>query len=126
MKRPKYEQPADRVVLGLISGLLVIYIAIRWQNFHSHHILLFASGLIGLVSSLYPKGGKIIADIWMWLGHLLGKVVGSILLSLVYIMILTPLAQLRMVFKRKNIENQSSNWLNREYDFEKKDFKDLW
>jgi hypothetical protein len=62
----------------------------------------------------------------MWLGHILGKVVGSILLSLVYIMILTPLAQLRMVFKRKNLENQSSNWLNREYDFEKKDFKDLW
>ena len=39
MKRPEYEQPTDRVVLGLISGLLVIYIVISWQTFHSNHIL---------------------------------------------------------------------------------------
>jgi hypothetical protein len=43
---------------------------------------------------------------WFWLGEFLGKVVGSVLLSLLFICFLTPLALLRRLFGKHAIETR--------------------
>jgi hypothetical protein len=131
LKALKIKQPAEAIVLGLVSGLMGIYLLflLKWdQNLVS---LIYTSVGIGLISTISSKVANLIAKSWMYLGQAMGKVIGSVLLAIVYLLILTPIAILQKVFsgkgkfKVKKTADQST-WLERKHNFSKEDLEELW
>ena len=93
--------------------------------------LVYAATAVGLVSVLFSKVAFWIASAWMGLGQLMGKVVGTVLLSVVFIFLLTPLARLQSLFAKSSKFKSTgtgahSAWIDRIHKFEIKDLKELW
>ncbi len=131
LKTPKLKQSSEAIVLGLVSGLIAIYFLIEWKWEENVITLIYMAGVIGLASALSKTIARIVAQGWMFLGHVMGKVVGSVLLTLVYFLILTPISLLQKLFSGKGKfktenDNFRSTWVARKHWFSSKDLEELW
>jgi len=112
----KKSNPAE-TILAISGGLVVFYLIYKVT------ILLFiALGFIavGLLSSFLSSK---IAWLWSGFSKILGYVSSRIILSIVYFIVLTPLALLRKISGRKKPVSNFSNFLIREHVFSKSDFE---
>ena len=132
MKKPSFKQSSEAVVLGLETGLVAIYLLIKWRFQQNIPELVYAAAGIGLLSVLFKKVAEWVAVGWMTLGQFMGKIVGSVLLSVVYLLVLTPLAKLQRVFtspdkfKSGDQVKAESAWKERKHTFGSKDLDELW
>lgn len=128
MRKPAFRQAPEAIVLGLTAGLLAIYFLLQWRLSKEVEELVYAAAAIGLLSALSPKIARVVAIAWMGLGQLMGKVVGGVLLTLVFLLILTPLARLQSLFTRKSkfSSDGSGSWIERAHQFSSKDLEELW
>lgn len=130
VKIPKLKQSPEAIVLGLVSGLVAIYFLIQWKWEENLIALIYAAGIIGLLSAVSKVIAKLVAQGWMFLGHVMGKVVGSVLLTVVYFFILTPISLLQKMFsgkgKFKSDTSIKSVWLKRKHQFSRSDLEELW
>ncbi|KYG79455.1 hypothetical protein AWW67_13885 [Roseivirga seohaensis] len=130
MKVPKIKQSSEAIILGLVSGLIGLYILIQWKWKQDADLLIYLSVSIGLVSTLSRKAANLIANGWIYLGQALGKVTGAILLSIVFFVFLTPISKLQKVFSGKgkftNHSSSQTNWHDRQHAFIKEDLEELW
>lgn len=132
IKKPQLKQAPEAIVLGLVAGLLAIYLLAEWRWEKTIPELIYTASAIGLLSVLSKNVAFWIATGWMGLGQLMGKVVGSVLLSIVFIFILTPLARLQSVFSKSdkfksgNQDSTKSAWVERKHQFSNKDLEELW
>lgn len=131
LKAPKLKQSPEAIVLGLVSGLVGIYLILRWRFDNDVQGLIYAATAIGLISAVSQRVASVIAQGWMFLGMAMGKVVGSVLLTIVYFLFLTPISVLQKVFSGKGkfkmkAPNAGSTWIDREHNFKKDDLKELW
>lgn len=104
-------------ILAISGGLVVFYLIYKVD------VLLFiALGFIavGLLSSFLSSKIE-----WLWLGlsKILGYISSRIILSVVYFLVLTPLALLRRMLRQKKSFINSSNFHLREHVFSKSDFE---
>ena len=119
-------------MLGLVAGLLAIYLLASWRWQKEIDELLYIAAGVGLLSVLFKKVALWIALFWMGLGQLMGKVVGTMLLTVVFLLMLTPLAKLQALFsKPKKFKSGgdvggSSSWIDRKHAFVRKDLEELW
>jgi len=116
-----------------VSGLVAIYFLIGWKFDQEEVAILYAAAGIGLVSAVSEIVAILVAKRWMMLGMLMGKVVGTVLLSVVYLLFLTPLARLQSVFSKSEKfrstagkEGPKTSWIARQHKFEAKDLEELW
>ncbi len=114
-----------------ISVLLIIVLGFNIISiFFKIPVLFFIGTGIGFVGILFPFVGKIIAKIWMTIAHFLGKINTTILLSIVFFILLFPLAIVRKVFSKKDFlhlkKPSNSNFILREKTFIKEDFEKMW
>ncbi len=131
MKIPKIKQSVEAIVLGLVSGLIAIYLIIKWRTHQEFPVLIYAAVSLGLISTVSHRAANLIAKAWMTLGHLMGKVTGGVLLSIVYFFILTPISKLQKLFSKSiKFKNQpqtkKSTWLERKHQFSRDDLTELW
>ena len=131
MKLPELKQPAQAIVLGLVSGLVAIYFILQWKFDKEVIELLYVAAGIGLLSSVWNDFANIVAKVWMLIGQLMGKVVGSVLLTVVYFVILTPISWLQRLFSGKGkfsvqTKETTSTWIERKHQFVQDDLKELW
>ena len=77
---------------GLVFALLLLLLVIRTKNYNA--LLPLAIGLLVLVM-VWPAIFKMPARLWFGLSDLMGAVISKILLSLVFLLLLTPLAAAR-------------------------------
>lgn len=130
LKAPKIKQSSEAIILGLVSGLIGVYILIQWKWEKDADILIYLSVSIGLLSTLSSKVANLISTGWMYLGQALGKVTGGILLSIVFFLFLTPISKLQKVFSGKgkftNNSSSQTNWHDRQHTFIKEDLEELW
>lgn len=130
MKAPKIKQSSEAIILGLVSGLMGLYILIQWKWEQNADLLIYLSVSIGLLSTLSSKAANVIAKGWMYLGQVLGKITGGILLSVVFFVFLTPISKLQKVFsgegKFANNSESQTNWHKRQHAFIKEDLEELW
>lgn len=84
MRPPQPLQTVLVIVVGMIAGYLLS--AKPW--------MLYAALVIGLSGALSPALARCVHTVWMQLGRALGLVVPKILLSLLFYLLLTPLAWL--------------------------------
>ena len=89
---------SQAIVLGLVSGLLVIYFYLTEYKEKEADLLLIITMSIAVLAALSGKLAFYIAWIWMKIGFLLGKINGTLLLTLVYLLVVTPIAWLKKLF----------------------------
>lgn len=112
-------------ILTITVGFVGLYLL-----FKGTHILLliaFGIGVVGLFSSFLRE--KIV---WFWLklGHIMGKINGTILLSFVFFIILFPVALLARAFGKSSFvfkkTPEKSLYFERNHLYTSADFENIW
>ncbi len=84
-------------------------------------------GLLGLIS---PSFGLFFAKFWMKFAGILGKINGTILLSIVFFLMLFPISLLQKIFSRKDNLRlklpKESNFVIRDKKYKKEDLEKMW
>ncbi len=112
-------------ILVIVIGLLCIDYIFKIQY------LAFIAFSIGLVSILIPAMAFGVDWLWAKIGFILGWVNSKILLTLLYFLMLLPIALLRRVFgssvlQLNNSQELKSLYNNRNHLYKKEDLIDTW
>lgn len=121
----KREQTLE-TVLVIAAGLLVVYF---FAGYHYIPFIVFALIVIGV---FVKPVANLIAEYWMKLAHILGTISSTVLLSLVFFLVLTPVAWFNkriskdsMALKRN--KTRTTMYFNRNaHLYSRKDFENPW
>lgn len=119
MKKSKSLESLLVIVLGFI-GLFFLF---------KNQIFLIIALSTGVLSLLFPVFLTLLLKVWAAIGKVLGFINTNILLTLIFFLILTPLALLKKVFGKSQLQlkdNQDSYFKTRNHTFEPKDFENPW
>jgi len=121
MKRS--EKPIE-TMLVLSMGCLLANVVFHWK---AALWLAFVFGGIGIFSGYLS--GKI-AWVWMRLARMLGWVSNGLLLSVVYLLVLLPVAFFRRLRNKDRLtyfdKTASSNFISRDHLFTREDLEKMW
>ena|GEM_PF-467872 len=113
-----------KTVLVVTVGFILVYVLTKWQLAINISIIV---GIIGLISN---SASKIIHFLWLKMTWVLSLIVPNILLSLVYFLVLVPLAYFYRMFGEQNqlTMNNTEQSLFKESrsDFSNDSFKKMW
>ncbi|MBS4030260.1 MAG: hypothetical protein KGZ63_02415 [Clostridiales bacterium] len=87
---------------GLVFVLIVLLVAFRIKNLQ---LVLLAIVLL-LISMSAPRVFSPLAKIWFGLSHLVGTVVSKVLLTLVFFLIVTPIAVVRKLLGGDSMQSR--------------------
>ena len=113
-------------ILAICVGLLVFF----W--IFGNHYFLIASTVIGVAGLLSSFLAEKIAWFWYKLAAVLGKINGFILLTILFYLILTPIALLSKLFKKDELQLKKKNnsnasyFVERNHSYSKKDLENPW
>ena len=97
---------------GLILGVTVIlFCLIFWRASYPQQILLLLSTGLIIMAICAPAYLEPIRKTWLKVGNFLGMVNGTILLTLVFVFILTPIALLLRLFKKQGLKTKKNKQL---------------
>ncbi len=115
----------SKAQLVIVTGMLVLYFIFKkdW--------LLYIGLFVGLAGVFVPFIGDLIVKGWYKLAELLGYINSRILLSLIFFVVLFPVAVLARMGRGKNLlglrkENRQSAFTERNHRYEAKDLKNVW
>jgi hypothetical protein len=115
---------AKETVLVITVGFLVLYVATRKRLFLDVALVV---GLIGVFSFWLSE--KIDLG-WGLLSRVLARVSNTLLLTVVFFLVLTPMALIRRMRGKDGLRRfdpgATSNFSRREHVFEKKDLENVW
>ncbi len=124
MKFPSTDsQKSNATILVIITGMLVLYWLFQWAGF------LYIATAISLSATLIPATAPWIARGWNALAQILGKINGTILLSIVFIVFLVPISWCYRLFVKDKLRlkpTSSSLFHERNHTFTKKDLENPW
>lgn len=75
--------------------MAMVLIALVAYLFHESVYLVYAALFMLLLNMIYPKLYKPVSVAWFGLSHLLGHAVSRIILSIIYLVMVTPVGLLR-------------------------------
>ncbi|MEM7037002.1 MAG: SxtJ family membrane protein [Bacteroidota bacterium] len=112
-------------ILVLVTALVVLFLIFELKGF-----LLAGLGL-SVVGLAIPILAKWIHEGWMGFAKVLGFINSHILLSLIFFLILTPLALARKLFTKKDPlqlkkQDEGSYFVVREHEFTAEDLEHPW
>jgi len=97
---------------GLILGTTVISLSIIfWKGTYLQYLLLLLSVGLIITAIFAPLYLESIRKIWFKTGHFLGMVNGTILLTFVFIFILSPIAFFLRLFKKQGLKTKKNKQL---------------
>jgi hypothetical protein len=109
--------------LVIATGLLIIFLRTEEK------IFIYLAIAIGLTGIFIKPLALIITKGWFGLASILGKISSTLILTLVYYLILLPVATIyKLTHKRLlDLENPgSSSWHSRDHQFQKGDLDNAW
>lgn len=110
--------------LVIVTGLLVLFFIFKSDYF------LYAAVLVGLVSIAIPFLGDLLVKGWFKLAEILGRINGSILLTLVFFVFLFPIALLSRLGRKNPLglqkEKTDSVFMERNHRYTAKDLENVW
>jgi hypothetical protein len=116
-------------LLVISTALLAIYIYGVLKHGDSKEIFIYLSCGIGISGIFIKPIGKIIAWAWYKLADQLSRVMSKIVLTLVYVLILIPVATLFRLSKKDSLRlkrRNESNWISREHLYSPDDLRNVW
>jgi hypothetical protein len=115
---------SKETVLVITVGFLVLYLVFSRRIFLTLSLVI---GLAGILSSWLS--GKIDL-VWNKLSLLLGRVSNTVLLTLIFFLVLTPMGLLRRLMGKGGMlrvtAGQRSGFIDRNHCFTKKDMENVW
>jgi len=97
---------------GFILGATVILLClIFWKGTYPQQIMLLLSTGLIIMALFIPQYLEPMRTIWIKVGNFLGMVNGTILLTLVFIFVLTPIALLIRLFKKQSLKTTKNKQL---------------
>ncbi|KAA6439973.1 hypothetical protein FEM33_09730 [Dyadobacter flavalbus] len=112
--------------LVIVTGLIVLYFILKSQYVY----FLYAAAGIGVISLAVPVAGNLIVKLWYKLAEILGAINGRILLSVVFFLILLPVALIARLGKRNMLalkkEAKDSVFVERNHKYTSKDLEQVW
>jgi hypothetical protein len=118
------EADKAKAQLVIVTGLLVLYFIFDAL------FLLYAAVAIGVLSIAVPAAGNLIVKGWYKLAEVLGAINGRILLSIVFFIILFPIAVLSRIGKKNPLtlkrDNEKSAFAERNHLYTAKDLENVW
>jgi ABC-type phosphate transport system permease subunit len=113
-----------QVILTIVIGLLTLSLLFGWPTLTKVSL---GIGLIAIFSKWFTDK---LAYVWGKIGHILGLVNGSILLSIIFFVILTPIAFFMKIFAKKDSlmlkRPDNSAYITRNKWFEPQDLENVW
>lgn len=109
--------------LVIVTGLLIIYFftkSVYW---------LYAAAVIGVLSLAIPAVGNGIVWLWFKLAEVLGKINGTIILTILFWVFLFPIALLYRVFSKNplSLKNDTASlYHDRNHTYTKEDLENMW
>ncbi|WP_373515990.1 SxtJ family membrane protein [Persicitalea sp.] len=119
---------ADRAKaqLVIVTGLLVIYFIFKSR----YPWMLYAAATVGVLCIAIPIVGEWIVKGWFKIAEILGAINGRILLSIVFFLILSPIAFLSRMGRKNPLslksENKESAFTERNHLYTPKDLDQVW
>jgi len=111
-------------MLVLAMGCLLVNVVFHWKP---ALWLCFAFGGIGIFSRYFSER---IAWVWMRIARVLGWISNGLLLSIVFLLVLVPMAFFRRVRKKDRLtrfdQKSSSNFISRDHLFTREDLEKMW
>lgn len=120
------ESDKSKAQLVIVTGLVVFYFIFGSK----YPYLLMAAAAIGVLSIFIPAAGDLIVKGWYKLAEIMGAINGRILLSLVFFVILFPVALLAKMGKKNPLtlkrESKKSVFVDRSHKYTAKDMEQVW
>tara|TARA_B100001175_G_C19479326_1_gene626177 strand:+ start:1016 stop:1381 length:366 start_codon:yes stop_codon:yes gene_type:complete len=120
----KVKSNPSLTLLTIVFGLLFLNYFLN--NNYIYYLTLILSG-VGIFSS---KISTIIEKIWFKFSYILSQIIPNILLSVIFFLILTPIAALSKLFNSQtnfnSNNNQKTTFVTQNKSFDKKSFERAW
>lgn len=110
-------------IVVFIAVLVIVYL------FTANRYYLYAGLGFAAIGLLVPSLSRLIHTGWMKLAMLIGLVMNKVLLSVVFFLVLTPVALLSRLFRKDPFETKkaaSSNFTDRDFTYTKKSLEEVW
>ncbi len=123
-KRKIYE-----ALLVISTALLVVYLIGLLRHDISREIFIYLACGIGLTGIFIAPLAKLIAQGWYKIADILNFVMPKLIMSIVYIVILVPVASLYQLVKKDKLmlkRSSKTKWITREHQYSADDLKNLW
>jgi len=114
----------DAKAIRKFGGVAFFFFGILWALAFWRHktILFYFFGflcLLGLGFIVMPNVLKSVYDAWLKIAHFIGKVITTVALTLLYYLVITPAALIKMVFGGRPLplkpdKGASSYWVERD------------
>ena len=118
--RNKYKDLLVIVVGFSLIGLLIYFGYEKPYGIYFVYSAL-ALGVVGIFSETFTT---YVTKGWQHFGKLLGKINSTILLSVMFILLISPIALIKRLTTKKEEKSESSNW--NDADITTIDFEKLW
>lgn len=110
--------------LVIVTGLTVLYFVFKSQYF------IIAAAVIGVICLAIPAAGDLIVKGWYKFAEVLGAINGKILLSIVFFVVLFPVAVISRLGKKNPLslkrESGNSVFVDRNHKYKKEDLEQVW
>ena len=120
----KMKQDVYRNIAVIVGGLLIISLVFDFE------VLVYISAVIAMASGLFPPVGRMINWLWMRLALILGWFNSRVLLSVVYFILLFPIALVSRLFTKDSLQlkpkEKKSYFEERNHTFTKEDLINTW
>jgi hypothetical protein len=120
----KRESEIYKTLLVICAGFIVLYL-----SFHSVYFLYIGLG-IAIISFLSAYAAQLISGLWMKLGVALSYIIPPIIMTLLFFLILTPMAVLQKLFKKNKsfpfTNDSKSTFIEANKLFSKAQFEKPW
>jgi uncharacterized membrane protein YcgQ (UPF0703/DUF1980 family) len=114
----------QETILAIVLGLLVI-----WYFFQFTTLIYISIALI-VIALFIQSLASYITWFWMKLSHVMGWVMSKVILSVVFFLILFPIAMLARLFTKDHLmlkkEGRSSHYKERNVTYSKEDLENPW
>ncbi len=110
-------------VLTISTGLLVFYLIYKVEE------LIIISVVLGIIGIFFNFMGSKISWLWYKIAEVLGFIVSRILLTVVFYLLLFPIARLSRLFTKDPLclsKNRDTLYTVRNANFSKGDFEKTW
>jgi hypothetical protein len=116
-------------LLVISTAFVVIYLFGLIKHGDAREIFIYLACGVGLSGIFIKPLGKIIALGWYKLADILSMIMSKVVLSLVYIVILVPVASMQKIWKKDRLRTRKgkrSLWVNRDHQYQAGDLKNIW
>lgn len=95
MKEETHKKALYQTVLTIVTGFILVFFLTGWQW------TLIVACILGLGSVLSTRLAELIHWVWMEFARILGLFVPNVLLTIVFYVVLTPVAMLSKLFRKE-------------------------